>query len=445
MRMPASPPNHLELIRRSAGRIFDISTALHAHHRPGLNYLHWDDLRRRRPPAGLTSEEWWLGLKLGRTGLLRGTPLRDPTGRAFNYLVTDSMLEQLHRVDTQGGGHLRSTAEPGLTPDSRDQYYIRSLMEEAITSSILEGAHTTRRAAEKMIRENRRPRNKSEKMVLNNFMTMKRIEELVGDPLTPEVVFEIHELITRDTFEDPTASGRFRQSDEDIVVGDLYGEIFHRPPPAGELESRMIEMCRFANKETPTEFLHPVLRSIFLHFWLAYDHPFVDGNGRTARALFYWSMLKSGYWLCAFISISQVILRAPIQYGRAFLLTETDDLDLTYFAIYHLDVIRKALDNFHEYIERKTRDLRAVEKRLKGIKLLNHRQQDLMRHALRHPGTEYTFQSHQSSQGVVYQTARTDLLDLASRGLLVKRKVAKSWRFEPAPDLERRLSTLPDA
>ena len=65
-------------------------------------------------------------------------------------------------------------------------------------------------------------------------------------------------------------------------------------------------------------FLHPVIRSILLHFWVAYDHPFVDGNGRNARALFYWSMLRHGFWLAEFFSISHEILKAPRKYYRAF-------------------------------------------------------------------------------------------------------------------------------
>ena len=100
---------------------------------------------------------------------------------------------------------------------------------------------------------------------------------------------------------------------------------------ASNCTERMGLMCDFANSKTPEGFVHPVLRSIILHFWLAYDHPFVDGNGRVARALFYWSMLRHGYWLFEFVSISQIILKAPVKYGRAFLYTETDDNDLTYF------------------------------------------------------------------------------------------------------------------
>ena len=116
----------------------------------------------------------------------------------------------------------------------------------------------------------------------------------------------------------------------------MYDEIFHDPPPAEQLDERMAAMCDFANGKIPNHFIHPVVRAIILHFWLAYDHPFVDGNGRTARALFYWLMLRNNYWLFEFISISQIIRKAPIKYGRAFLYTETDDNDLTYFILYHL-------------------------------------------------------------------------------------------------------------
>ena len=77
----------------------------------------------------------------------------------------------------------------------------------------------------------------------------------------------------------------------------MYNEILHEPPSADQLPKRVETMCAFANEQLKSGFIHPVIRSILLHFWLAYDHPFVDGNGRTARALFYWSMLRHKYWL----------------------------------------------------------------------------------------------------------------------------------------------------
>jgi Fic family protein len=277
---------------------------------------------------------------------------------------------------------------------------------------IITGATTTRRVAKEMIRVGRAPRDRSERMILNNFLTMQRISTLKNEPLTKDLVFEIHRMLTDQALNDPSSAGRFRRVDESIVVGDEYGEVFHQPPPADQLEERLAAMCTFANGSTPREFVHPAIRSILLHFWLAYDHPFVDGNGRTARALFYWSMLRHGFWLFEFISISRIILRGPARYGRAFLYTETDQNDLTYFIIYHLDVIRRAVDELHEYIQRKTSQLQALEQQLRGLESLNHRQRALVSHALRHPQQRYTYGSHRRSHNIAYQTARNDLLSL---------------------------------
>jgi Fic family protein len=199
-------------------------------------------------------------------------------------------------------------------------------------------------------------------------------------------------------------------------------------------------MCDFANMKIPNFFIHPVIRSIILHFWLAYDHPFVDGNGRTARALFYWSMLRHGYWLCEYISISRVLRKAPARYARSFLFTETDDNDLTYFILEQLNVLDKAVDELHRYLRRKATQLQTLERELRGVLSLNYRQRSLVSHALRHPHQLYTFESHRTSHNISYQTSRTDLLDLHEKGLLLKSKRGKALVFEAVQDLEGRLS-----
>lgn len=408
---------------------------------PRGKYLHWDKLRRYPPPEGLSHEEWWYAIRITRGRQARKTSLFDEKGKPFTYVLADPIPEVLHQIDQGAGGYIRMPDQI-TNPDTRDQYYINSLVQEAITSSQLEGAATTRVVAKEMIRTGRAPRDKSEQMILNNFRTMQQIGKLKKEPLSKQVILDLHRIATEKTLSDDSSAGRFRSTNEPVVVADMYNEVFHTPPPAEQLEERMAAMCDFANGTTPSEFIHPVLRSIVLHFWLAYDHPFVDGNGRVARAVFYWSMLRHNYWLFEFVSISQIILQAPIKYARAFLYTETDDNDLTYFIIHQLDVIRRAMNELHAYIERKTAALQAIESRLRGITVLNHRQQALVSHALRHPQQRYTFRSHQMSHNVVYETARTDLLDLERRGLLVSRKVGRTWHFTPVHDLEERLSTL---
>lgn len=442
MRHPEAPPPLDRLLAGLADltKLGQIAT-LAQDERSTRQYLHWDKLRHLPPPEGFTHEDWWLALKLSRTGMLRPVPLKDLKCQPFQFAVPEMVHEELHQIDIGAGGAI-GVPEPITNPQTKDRYLIRSLMEEAITSSQLEGAVTTREVAKEMIRTGRPPRDNSEQMILNNFVTMQRITELRAEALTPAMVFAVHRLVTDKTLSDQTAAGRFRRPDEHRVVGDDYGEVFHDPPPTGELPARLEAMCDFANGRTPGFFIHPVVRAIILHFWLAYDHPFVDGNGRTARALFYWSMLHHGCWLFEFISISNILRKAPAEYARSFLHTESDANDLTYFIVAQTRVIRKAIAELHAYIDNKTAEVRELEVHVRALNLFNHRQAELIRHALKHPYQQYTIGSHQQSHHVVYQTARTDLLDLEARGMLELKQASRPMVFRVPKDLASRLRKL---
>lgn len=201
-------------------------------------------------------------------------------------------------------------------------------------------------------------------------------------------------------------------------------------------------MCQFANATHNEAFLPLLLKAIILHFWLAYDHPFIDGNGRTARALFYWSVLSQGLSIFEFVSISRIINKGPVKYARSFLYTETDENDLTYFILFQLTVIRRGMQELSAYLKRKTKEIQETELFLQSSVLVNHRQLALLGHALRHPGIRYTIESHKMSHGVTYQTARTDLLDLAQKQLLTKTKRGRAFLFTPSRDLSERLAAL---
>jgi Fic family protein len=403
-------------------------------------YFHWNDLLYRPEPDGLSHAEWWFLLKIARSQLKQFVPLHDKEGKQFSYGQVPPIPKQLHEIDLRLGGQIKMPEEV-MNPDTKDDYYVSSLIEEAITSSQLEGATTTRRIAKEMLRTGRPPQDKSERMILNNYLTMKRIGEFKTEPLSKELIFEIHRLVTDETLDNPSAAGRFRTDDEEEKVGvfDSNNRLMHHPPPAATLEERIAALCAFSNQSEP--FVHPVIRSIILHFMIGYDHPFVDGNGRTARALFYWSMLHHGYWLAEFISISQIVLKAPAQYARAYLYTETDEGDLTYFIVHQLMVVMRALESLHDYIARKTREIRSLETELQGIEILNHRQRALIRHAIRHPGKRYMVAEHQRSHNVSYESARSDLLDLVQRGLLTSAMVSNKWIFRPIENLAGTLAT----
>ncbi len=408
-------------------------------------YRHWDTLRHLKPPGDFSHQEWWGATKLVRAATLKEIPLRDAAGQPFRYALTDAVAQRLHRIDLGAGG-LIGMPEPITNPKTRRQYVMRSLFQEALTSSQLEGAATTRAKAKEMIRTGRPPHTHGERMILNNYRTMQRIAEWKERPLDAALVFEMHRMVTDGTLDDPGAAGRLRREDEPVTVQDeITGEVYHHPPPAGELPARLSALCDFANEaflgneRVPGRFVHPVVRAILLHFWLAYDHPFVDGNGRTARALFYWSMLRQRYWLFEFVSISEILLQAPAQYALSFLHTETDENDATYFLVHQTEVICRAIESLHQYVERKSEEWRSTEELLRDAATLNHRQQALIRHTLRHPGIRYTVEGHRSSHGTVHETARRDLMELKEKGWLEMRKIGKAFTFTASPDLPERV------
>ena len=405
------------------------------------HYLHWEELRHRPARDAITHSEWWSLIKFARQRDQKRLPLRDTVGRHFHFLMTDFVQRVIHEIDRDASGRIE-LPEAIANPTTRDHYIVNSLVEEAFRSSQLEGASTTRPVAKEMIRTRRAPRTRSERMILNNFHAMEWVREHQGKPLTAKLLCELHAIITVDTLDSADAVGRFRRADEQAhVVDPNDGDIVHIPPPASQLNERVQRLCEFANGKTSDEpFVHPVVRAMLVHFWLAYDHPFVDGNGRTARALFYWSMLRQGYWLTEFISISRVIQKARTHYDKAFIYAETDDSDATYFIVNQLRVVRQAIDDLFVYLKRKAREVRDVEKALDGNSELNHRQLALLSQAVRKPEARVTIAGHQLDQRVAYQTARTDLLELVQRGFLLQGKVGKKMFFSPVAELKRKLA-----
>lgn len=412
----------------------------------GGRYLHWDKLRRMDPPEGLSVEQWWLRIKWARRGERRVIQLADPEGRNFSYGLLDTMLRRLHYIDQRCSGEV--AMDEVVTSERRAgrRFLVNSLMEEAIRSSQLEGATTSRREAKEMLRSGREPRDRSERMIANNYAALQFMREEISTTLTPASILELHRIVTEGTLDDPKAAGRLQQPGERrVAVFDRDdGQPIHRPPPAEQLPERMRLLCDFANEgDEGTPFIHPVIRAILLHFWLAYDHPFEDGNGRTARILFFWLMRVRGYWLAEYLPISRFIRDAPAKYARAFVETETDERDATYFLIHQLDVIEKAIDELHLYLQRKTAEVRDIEGLLQDTVYLNGRQLALLTDAVRNPESSYSFESHAKSHRVSHETARSDLRELEQRELLVKRRVGRQHRFEPAPNLLDRLKESP--
>lgn len=252
MKIPIQPPKFSDLVQdvidKSPQRFSEI-IALGIPPDPNGRYYHWDKLRHlKNIPVDLDHKEWWLAIKLARKTLYKSVPHTDKHGNQFVFAEPDIVRKLLHDIDIHGGGELRSS-EPVANPRTRDSYLINSLIEEAITSSQLEGAATTRNVAKEMLRQKRKPQGRSETMIVNNYHAMQFINTNAQKELTSELILELHGILTHGTLENENAIGRLRKSDDIFVSDNKDGSIIHKPPKAAELKKRLTKLCNFANNK----------------------------------------------------------------------------------------------------------------------------------------------------------------------------------------------------
>jgi Fic family protein len=393
-------------------------------------YYDWEKIISQPLPKEFNKDEVWIYLRLRRSMKSRVSPVQDVKNKPFTFWLTDDIQKNLHLIDQSTGGNL-ALWDPAHDMNASTKFMISSLMEEAITSSQIEGAVATIKHAKKMLLEKRKPENKSEKMIYNNYITMQSLKEHCKKKLTIELLQELHSLITKDTLE-THEEGRFRRTEDNVSVVTSEGEILFVPPPAEEISQRLEGLISFANEINDKPFIHPIIKAIILHFWLAYIHPFVDGNGRLARTLFYWYVLKHEYWLFEYTSISKTILKRTTQYANAYLFTEHDDNDLTYFIHFHIYVIKDAVDELKKHIQSEREKNQKAIFEISQNPDLNIRQTRILQHIRSHPSEIITIKAHQNMNGITYQTARTDLLKLEEKGWLKLVKKGKTFYFTPS-------------
>ena len=175
-------------------------------------YLHWDKLRRLPAPGRTDHEQWWLKIKFARHDVA-ATPAADRqrTASTFGYTLPDQVHRSLHHIDQRGGGEVAMDEVVTSEREAGRRFLVNSLMEEAIRSSQLEGATTSRVVAKELLRSGRAPRDRSEQMIANNYRALQLIKEMDGD-LTPAAVLELHRVVTEGTLDDPSAAGRLQRA-----------------------------------------------------------------------------------------------------------------------------------------------------------------------------------------------------------------------------------------
>lgn len=408
-------------------------------------YLYWDKIKYKELSNGYKPEVAWAAIKFIRNNVLqrRESVVIDENGRKFFWVSSLPWYDEfLHEIDMNLGGALLGLARD-LDEGAKRRFITRGVMEEAIASSQLEGANTTRRVAKQMLREGRKPRNKSEQMIVNNYQAILFIEDtLKSEKLTIDRVKDIHAMLTKDTLESAKDEGQLRTDKDNIVVQDGGdGTIYHVAPNEKFTRQELERLVAYANDELKDNgFVHPVFKATLIHFWIGYLHPFADGNGRLARALFYWYLLKHEYWGFSYLPLSKVIKNSPVQYGMAYVYTEQDDNDLTYFFDYNARKIKQSIKEFREYEKRTLQENVKMVKEARINHHLNDRQIQLLRFYQKNKDEGVSISAHMNVNEISRATAINDLKTLEKHAFVFKKKTGRKVYYYATDNVEKLFS-----
>lgn len=398
-------------------------------------YLYWDKSQYLEPIPKFTATESWALICQLRRLTSHSTPIKSEPGDYFTYHRMNYIDEALRDIDMQAGGLLLSSEPSQIVESDRQKYLVRGIVEEAISSSQLEGADTSSRYAKKMLAENIKPRNKSDQMILNNYLIMQQIEQKYKEePLSISMLRELQSELVHKTLAPEFTPGDFRRDSDDIVVS-YNDKIAHTPPSAAFVAKELEHLVSYANDDT--KFIHPVIKAIQLHFWIGYLHPFPDGNGRLARAVFYWYLFRHHYWGMAYLPISSLLKRSPKNYTYAYIYSEQDGWDFTYFLDFHLKTILKAIAKFKEYIEQKaTESANIIATIITQYPSLNTRQASALHHLLNDDNNYTSAKSYSMLNAVTRRTAYSDLKALKELGLVEVKTVNQVTHYYASKKLK---------
>jgi len=368
----------------------------------------------------------WGDIQSKRKSLGRVVPLKDQNGHYFWFMTPPFLNKVIHSIDVVAKKKLDELA----TKDIQNKLVAESIIDEAFYSSVIEGAFSTKKRTMELVKE-KNPKNQSEKMILNNYNGLVYILENLHKELNEEVFIEIHKIITEGTLEEDEITEKYRD-DFVYVWGEnaVKTEPIYTAPPHNEVQSMMNDLFRFINDENADLFIHPIIKACIIHFYIAYVHPFFDGNGRVARAFSYMYLLKNNYEFFKFFSISSVVDKKRKKYYKGIKDTEDFGSDLTYFIAAYAEITEASI---YAVVDKLINEL-SHEILLQTIEedeiILNERQKRFLNYMKKKDSNLTTLDQYKKRMNVSYETARRDLTELAELGIFGKIRKGKKFIFK---------------
>ena len=288
----------------------------------------------------------------------------------------------------------------------------RALVLEAHHTTHIEGTHLTLDQSERLLAgENPSGVNADDaKEVTNYRKAVDMVADYLGsgDPVTEGLIREIHKRLVRDVRGNAAAPGEYRRI-QNYVANSITKEIIYKPPSPQEVPPMMTEFVSWLNAEQD---VHPMLVAGIAQFQLVHIHPFLDGNGRTARLLSMLCLYRKGYDFKRLFTLSEYYDRDRPSYYRAIQSVRQQNLDLTNWLEYFTLGLQWQLAEVQEKGETLIR-LDVVAKKHK----LSARQRLALELALRQ--SRFQIQDFEARcPGVHRRSLQRDLAGLIEKGLL---------------------------
>jgi Fic family protein len=336
--------------------------------------------------------------------------------QSFWFFESDSLRQKLITIEKTGEKILGDLWQDKTL---HENFIKAAATEESITSAIYEGANSSRSQARQFIAENRRPRNKDEQMLINNVQAMGWIKKTQPHTITTNQILTIHEIVTKDTMEGDLINhcGRFRN--DRVFIGNHEGIDFRLVPAAMQEALDLVQ--------DNIRYIHPLLQGILLHYFTAYIHPFFDGNGRTARTLFYLAAMNNGLHFVELLSISADLKHHGKRYERAFELVVKNEGDLTCFVDFSLDSLIAAL----KIVDEKVAALLSLWQLKTEPHTLNDRQITLLQRMMLNKFAKVSIDQHAQASQLSHEMARQDIKKLVDFKFLIEAKSGKKHFYTP--------------
>lgn len=366
-----------------------------------------------RLPVTVSIGQFWPELEAARRGQSQTLPLKDQRGEPFWFVLNRSIEQQCNVIAAL------ARRDVAFTGPEFDALYEEAVVDEAVYSSVIEGAFTSREQAMDFLRWNRTPRSKSEQMIKNNYDALTYVLEHLDEPIGEETILAIARIVTRSAAEVQVTGYR-----EGMVYVTGREGVVYTPPRAEVVPEMMRALVKFIRESE----LHPLLKACIAHFYLVYVHPFGDGNGRTARALSYMMLLQVGYDFFRYVSVSGVVAEERGRYYRAMRSVEESDGDMTYFIDAYSAMLARTVQKMEDHLKYHV----LAGQKLKALEAggsLNERQLNGARWLLESANTGVTAEAWRKKYEVVTETARRDLLALCAAGVLAREKDGRKAVF----------------